>query len=521
MSNNYTVLARKYRSKTFADLIGQGVLSTTLSNAINSGKLAHGYIFSGIRGTGKTSAARIFARALNCTAQDSPTPTPCGECDNCRAIATGQHMDVMEIDAASHTGVDNIRDVLDSAAYAPNMGRFKIYIIDEAHMLSKAAFNALLKTLEEPPAHVVFMMATTEIRNIPATILSRCQRFDLARVHIDELKAHFLKLAALEKIELSDAAATLIAHAADGSVRDGLSILDQAISQTNGKVDEAAINAQLKRTGFDQLAALVETIFSGNVEDALAKTADMYSGGADMAGLLGDMQDFTYWLTRAKISPDAIRTAPYTENIKTRMIAIAEKTTLNTLSRFWQVMTSSAAEVGSASHPKNSFDMMVVRMMYLADLKPIKTLLQEAPLAPQVPIAPKVPFAGEGVDGAAGRGSGNKVGGISTFPDLLKLLEQKKESLLLAELKGNTEIADFQPNSIKLYCRDAKSDLPTKLRKFLADNTTGQWTIEQLEESTGKQTSTEEMKAAAQDDPVIQDALSMFAGAEISSVKEE
>ncbi len=222
MDTNYTVLARKYRSQDFQSLIGQDVLVKTLTTAIKTGRIAHAYIFTGNRGTGKTSTARILAKALNCLSADGPTATPCGKCDNCRAIAAGQHIDVLEIDAASHTGVDNMREILDAAQYRPTNGRYKVYIIDEVHMLSSSAFNALLKTLEEPPAHVIFILATTEIRKVPVTILSRCQRFDLVRVPVETLKKHFAWIAEQEKIELTDAANELLARAADGSVRDGL-----------------------------------------------------------------------------------------------------------------------------------------------------------------------------------------------------------------------------------------------------------------------------------------------------------
>ena len=223
MDGNYTVLARKYRSQDFQSLIGQDVLVKTLTTAINTGRIAHAYIFTGIRGTGKTSTARILAKALNCLASDGPTSTPCGKCENCRAIAAGQHIDVLEIDAASHTGVDNMRDILDAAQYRPTNGRYKVYIIDEVHMLSSRAFNALLKTLEEPPAHVIFILATTEIRKVPVTILSRCQRFDLVRVPVETLKKHFAWIADQEHVELTDSANELLARAADGSGRDGLS----------------------------------------------------------------------------------------------------------------------------------------------------------------------------------------------------------------------------------------------------------------------------------------------------------
>ena len=300
MDGNYTVLARKYRSQDFQSLIGQDVLVKTLTTAINTGRIAHAYIFTGIRGTGKTSTARILAKALNCLASDGPTSTPCGKCENCRAIAAGQHIDVLEIDAASHTGVDNMRDILDAAQYRPTNGRYKVYIIDEVHMLSSSAFNALLKTLEEPPAHVIFILATTEIRKVPVTILSRCQRFDLVRVPVETLKKHFAWIADQEHVELTDSANELLARAADGSVRDGLSLLDQAIAQTGGHVDEAAVMDMLKRADRGVVVDFMQTILSGNVATALTKADEIYTNGADLTMLLTDMMEWTHWATRKR-----------------------------------------------------------------------------------------------------------------------------------------------------------------------------------------------------------------------------
>ena len=298
MENNYTVLARKYRSQDFESLIGQDVLVKTLTTAINTGRIAHAYIFTGIRGTGKTSTARILAKALNCLSSDKATSKPCGVCENCRAIAAGQHIDVMEIDAASHTGVDNMREILDAALYRPTNARYKVYIIDEVHMLSTSAFNALLKTLEEPPAHVIFILATTEIRKVPVTILSRCQRFDLARVPVETLKKHFAWIADQEKIELSDGANELLARAADGSVRDGLSLLDQAIAQTGGHVDETAVLDMLKRTDRGTVVNFMKTVLSGDTNAALTKLDEIYNNGADLTMLLNDMMEWTHWATR-------------------------------------------------------------------------------------------------------------------------------------------------------------------------------------------------------------------------------
>ena len=339
MENNYTVLARKYRSQDFESLIGQDVLVKTLTTAINTGRIAHAYIFTGIRGTGKTSTARILAKALNCLSSENATSKPCGQCENCRAIAAGQHIDVMEIDAASHTGVDNMRDILDAAQYRPTNARYKVYIIDEVHMLSTSAFNALLKTLEEPPAHVIFILATTEIRKVPVTILSRCQRFDLARVPVETLKKHFAWIAEQENIELSDGANELLARAADGSVRDGLSLLDQAIAQTGGHVDESAVLDMLKRTDRGTVVGFMKTVLSGDVNAALNKLDEIYNNGADLTMLLNDMMEWTHWATRMypSLRLQDSTSSPYTLDQRETIKKINETVSLNTLSRIWQV----------------------------------------------------------------------------------------------------------------------------------------------------------------------------------------
>lgn len=379
MSESYTVLARKYRSADFASLIGQDVLVKTLTTAINTNRIAHAYIFTGIRGTGKTSTARILAKCLNCTSSDGPTATPCGVCENCRAIAAGGHIDVMEIDAASHTGVDNMREILDAAQYKPTNGRYKVYIIDEVHMLSPSAFNALLKTLEEPPEHVIFILATTEIRKVPVTILSRCQRFDLVRVPVPTLKKHFAWIAGQEKIELADDANEFIARAADGSVRDGLSLLDQAIAMTGGHVTRDSVLEMLKRADIGVVMDFMKTVLSGDVAAALAKSDELYGAGTDLPLLLSDMMEWIHWTTRMHpaIHADDAATAPYGPDMRAEMGRIAARTSLNTLSRLWQVMIAAVPEMQSSLNQKQCFDMLIVRLMHIADMPALDVLLNQ------------------------------------------------------------------------------------------------------------------------------------------------
>lgn len=314
--NQYVVLARKYRPQNFEDLLGQDALVQTLTNAIQNNRLHHAYILTGIRGVGKTTTARLIARALNCTGADGkggPTIHPCGVCDNCKAIAAGRHMDVMELDAASHTGVDDIRELLDSARYAPTNARYKVYIIDEVHMLSKGAFNALLKTLEEPPAHVKFIFATTEIRKVPVTILSRCQRFDLQRLSVETLTQLFTKILANENITAETEALDIIAKAADGSARDGLSLLDQAIVLSNGNINTDVVKKMLGLADRSQTLTLFENLVNGNMEAVLKDISEQYTNGATPMIVLQDLINITHDLAKVKIIPALLNSTSLSE----------------------------------------------------------------------------------------------------------------------------------------------------------------------------------------------------------------
>ena len=294
----YRVLARKYRPATFADLIGQDALVRTLTNALETGKVAQAYILTGIRGIGKTTSARIIAKALNCTGTNGKgamTAQPCGECEHCKAIAAGTHIDVTEIDAASNTGVDNVREIIEGTRYSPTSARYKIYIIDEVHMLSKAAFNALLKTLEEPPESVKFIFATTEIRKVPATILSRCQRFDLRRVDADLLTQHFKNVLQKEGLDAQEDALRLIAKAADGSVRDGLSLLDQAIAHSGGKIETNFVRSMIGLADKTAILDLYAAITGGKIQQALDVFEEQYALGADPVALIQDLLELTHF----------------------------------------------------------------------------------------------------------------------------------------------------------------------------------------------------------------------------------
>ena len=521
MNGSYTVLARKYRSQNFASLIGQDVLVKTLTTAINTGRIAHAYIFTGIRGTGKTSTARILAKALNCLSADGATPNPCGTCENCRAIAAGQHIDVMEIDAASHTGVDNMRDILDGAQYRPTNGRYRVYIIDEVHMLSTSAFNALLKTLEEPPAHVIFILATTEIRKVPVTILSRCQRFDLVRVPVETLKQHFAWIAEQENVELSDSANDLLAAAADGSVRDGLSLLDQAIAQTGGKVDENAVLDMLKRADRGAVVDFMKTVLSGDTAAALNMVDSIYNNGADLSMLLTDMMEWTHWATRmhpALHAGDGTN-APYTAEQRERIKDINTHVSLNTLSRIWQVMVAAVPELQASGNQKQCFDMLIIRMMHIADMPPVADILKQQESANRVRdvkniladrMAQSEPQIKETVT--------EKIT-ISTTNDLASALQASKEILLYSYYSSNIEVAEFTNGKMKYFDRKGDGDFSHKLSAWLFDKTGHQWVLERVVESVHTHTMSEQKQEELAADPLVASAMDLFADAEIVRVK--
>jgi DNA polymerase-3 subunit gamma/tau len=505
---SYTVSARKYRSQTFNDLIGQDVLVKTLTAAIKTGRIAHAYILTGIRGTGKTSTARILAKALNCSSFDKPTSTPCNECDNCKAITAGQHIDVIEIDAASHTGVDDIRDnILEAVQYRPTNARYKIYIIDEVHMLSNSAFNALLKTLEEPPEYAIFILATTEIHKVPITILSRCQRFDLARVPTEILKKHFTDIAKKEGAEISDIAADMIARASDGSVRDGLSILDQAIAQTGGNISDDAVMSMLRRADRQMVSDFMRVILSGNTSAALSKTDEVYNAGSDMSLVLNDMLEWTHWATRGKIAPTSMENAPFTPDQKKQMMTITKDVSLNTLSRIWQVMIAATFEIKNAGNPKQNFDMLVIRMINISDLPPISQIVSE--------IQSSKPIVLDSCNCKEKKADKEKE--ILSVTDLAHALSNDKELLLLHEW-NNSEIISFSDGNIKIHYNGNDSTFVGHLSCYLKNKTSKNWEIETVV-SENKATVSEVQKQEIRNDPMVADALSLFGDATVVSIK--
>ena len=377
---SYRVLARKYRPTTFAELVGQEIMVRTLTNALESGRLAHAFVLTGVRGVGKTTTARIIARALNCVGPDGtgePTDAPCGVCEQCIAISEDRHVDVLEIDAASHTGVADVRELIDGVRYAPVSARYKIYIIDEVHMLSTQAFNALLKTLEEPPPRVKFIFATTEIRKIPITVLSRCQRFDLRRLDGDTMLAFLGDIAAKEAVTAEPGALQLIARAAEGSARDGLSLLDQAIAHGGEMIDEALIGEMLGLADRGRVLDLLDTLFAGDLPAALQHLADMNAAGADPIVIVQDLLELTHWLTRLKVTPEAGEDLAVAETQRKQGREMVDKLSVAMIARAWQMLLKGLQEAQTAPMPLIAVEMLLVRLAYVADIPDPAELLRQ------------------------------------------------------------------------------------------------------------------------------------------------
>jgi DNA polymerase-3 subunit gamma/tau len=389
-NSGYRVLARKYRPADFDSLIGQEPMVRTLTNAFATGRVAQAWMLTGVRGVGKTTTARILARALNykTATVDQPTIELAEIGEHCRAIMEGRHVDVIEMDAASHTGIDDIRDIIERVRYAPVAARYKVYIIDEVHMLSTQAFNGLLKTLEEPPPHVKFIFATTEIRKVPITVLSRCQRFDLRRVDAELLIAHLVKIARLEAVEVDDASLAMIARAAEGSVRDCLSIFDQAIAHGSGRVSADAVRQMLGLGDRGRVVDLFEHLMKGDAASALAEFRTQYDAGADPATILTDLAEFTHLVTRLRFVPDAVSDASLSEDERRRGAAFSQSLSLRVLSRTWQMLLKGIPEVQAASRSVSAGEMVLIRIAHAANLPTLDEALRSLDEGAGRPPAP-------------------------------------------------------------------------------------------------------------------------------------
>ncbi len=544
----YRVLARKYRPTTFDDLIGQEAMVRILRNAFAVGRVAHAFMLTGVRGVGKTTTARIIARAMNCIGPDGTggqTVDPCGVCANCTAILADRHPDVVEMDAASRTGVNDMREIIESVRFRPIQARTKIFILDEVHMLSTAAFNALLKTLEEPPPHVKFIFATTEIRKVPITVLSRCQRFDLRRVRISELSAHYGRIAVKETVEIEPEALDLIARAADGSVRDGLSILDQAIAQAEGPITTAQVTEMLGLADRDKIFDLMEAVMAGKPAAALAITDAAFERGADLGTLLQDLLDLLHTVTRLKSIPGLRDSQDLPEFERTRGAELADRLAVPVLARAWQMLLKGIAEVETAPDRRAAAEMVLIRLCHVADMPTPGDLVKRLTANPPASMGPSGPTGGGPTGGGPTGGGGARAvanGSIvaagepiqaaplagprlSSFRDVVALVSEQKQAMLHAHLLHSVHLVRFAPPVIEVRQEpDAPRDLCQKLAALLSDLTGARWTVAHSN-APGEPTIAEQGNAAdtarrnaAADHPLVKAILEAFPGARIDTV---
>ena len=551
----YRVLARKYRPTRFEDLIGQDVMVRTLRNAFSLNRIAHAFMLTGVRGVGKTTTARIIARALNCIGPDGsggPTATPCGVCANCTAILADRHPDVIEMDAATRNKVDDAREIIEAVRYKPLQARTKVFILDEVHMLTTQAFNALLKTLEEPPPHITFIFATTEIRKVPITVLSRCQRFDLRRISAAELAGLFSRVAAAEQVAVAPAAMELIARAADGSARDGLSLLDQAIARMDGaEVSAAEVVDMLGLADRQTVFDLMEAVAAGDVKAALAVADRAHEFGADLGTVLSDLLELVHMLTRLRTVPGLRTGNALPEAERTRGAALADLLPVPVLSRAWQMLLKGLSEVEQAPDRRAAAEMVLIRLCHVAEVPSpgelVRKLMAAGPGGAAGPASvpspgPSVPPAGPVMRAVAGGGGiaepalapaetpqladTAEAPRLAGFRDVVALCSGR-DPMLHSHLRHSVHLVKFQPGVIELRPEPvAPRDLASRLAALLLAETGKRWTIA-LSAAPGEPTLGEQEQSAdvqrrhaATEHPLVRAILEAFPGAKIAAVRD-
>lgn len=546
----YRVLARKYRPTTFDDLVGQEVLVRTLANAFKTGRIAHAFLLTGIRGIGKTTTARIVARALNCIGADGtggPTTNPCGVCDHCVMIGEDRHPDILELDAASRTGVDDIRELIESVRYLPSSARNKVYIIDEVHMLSNNAFNALLKTLEEPPPHVKFIFATTEARKIPVTILSRCQRFDLKRLDTEGLAVHLGNIAAKEQVEIEADALTLLALSAEGSVRDGLSLLDQAIAhqlQSDGAISEAQVRHMLGLADRSSVLALLTALFKGEPQAAMKLFGVMYHQGADPLTIIQDCLELLHFTTRIQLSKEAAEDPAYSQQERDTAKKLASELSMPTITRAWQMLLKGLNEAKNAPSAKQAAEMALVRTAYAAELptpaeiiKKLDSLPATAPAQPATHTPPQQPATNHQPTSSIAGQAHAILAAETTQPQaalhpmptsmqaVVALLNEQREALIANQLREYASLVAIAPGTLEIYLTQPLGrEFTQKVATLLSQATGHAWGVA-IASAAGEPTLAEQEKqakdaklTAASQNPTVTAALKQFPGAELVDV---
>ena len=515
-SSPYRVLARKYRPQTFDELIGQDAMVKTLANAIGRGRIAHAFLLTGVRGVGKTSTARLIAKALNCIGPDGqggPTITPCNVCEPCRAIAEGRHIDVIEMDAASHTGIDDVREIIDAVRYASVSARYKIYIIDEVHMLSKPAFNGLLKTLEEPPEHVKFFLATTEVNKVPVTVLSRCQRFDLRRIPAEKLAEHFAEVSKAEGVEVDPEALGMIARAAEGSARDGLSILDQAIAHGAGTVSADQVRDMLGLADRGRIRRLLQLVLSGDAPAALSELDEAHDLGIDPTQLLRGLMESLHAATRAKAGAavDALQSAEERDGAAEMAGALS----WGTIHRLWQMLLKGLQDVDIAPDPREAAAMALLRLIHAAEMPD--------------PAALMARLSGEGAGSVASSapattGAGPTARVPADFVALVKSVEQSGKHLLAQQLHDQVGLVRYAPPELVLKpLRPLGGDWPRDLALALKAATGASWQVSLSDEAgepsllDREKMAEERVRADVLADPNVRAVMDAFPDAELES----
>ena len=553
-TTKYQVLARKYRPETFSDLIGQEAMVRTLKNAFDADRIAQAFMMTGIRGVGKTTTARIIAKGMNCIGLEGntgPTTSPCGQCEHCVAISEGRHVDVLEMDAASRTGVDDIREIIDSVHYRAASARFKIYIIDEVHMLSNNAFNALLKTLEEPPEHVKFIFATTEIRKVPVTVLSRCQRFDLRRIEPEEMIKMLQNLAKLENASISNEALALITRASEGSARDAQSLLDQAISHGAGETSVDQVRAMLGLADRGRVLDLFEFIMRGQAKEALNELGSQYSDGADPIGIIRDLAEVTHWVSIIKITPDAADDPTVSPDEKTRGQAFSQSLSMRILTRTWQLLLKALEEISSAPNPMMAAEMAVIRITHVSDLPSPEELVKKLTSTHSESEGVKKGNPGESISNTTSsnfkptqqtetrpiKNEGNTALALDTetldlqyptFESVLEIIRKFRDMKLLIDVENSVRLSSYVPGRIEFTpTENAPKDLAQRLGQLLQNWTGFRWAItvvgncsgETIQEQRNAKDAT--LKREAKLHPFVKTVFDNFPKASIVEIKSQ
>ena len=556
----YRVLARKYRPQRFEDLIGQEAMVRTLTNAFEAGRIAQAYMLTGVRGIGKTTTARLIARALNYTGGDKPTVDLPDFGEHCEAILESRHIDVIEMDAASKTGIDDVREIIDSVRYKPASARYKVYIIDEVHMLSKQAFNALLKTLEEPPEHVKFIFATTEIRKVPVTVLSRCQRFDLRRMDIPTLVQHFSRVCEAENAKAEEEALLMISRAAEGSVRDGLSLLDQAISYGGTEVTASEVQTMLGLIDRARIIDLFEVVMKGDAAAAITQLEEQYQAGGDPVTILTDLAAFVHWVTRLKIVPDTDQAGSHTQTERERGQALAKDLTMAHLTRAWQLLLKGLQEVAQSAHPLMAAEMVLIRLAYAVELPNTADLVKSAreaarsqpaqasaasgasapapqpgpasmPPSDVVHSAPTMHGAlaekAETADNGRPTAPQAETAQLNSFIDIVDFVGKRRDIKLKTDLERHVRPVRVSPGQLEIALeQSAPHGLPGELGRKLEAWTGRRWIVSVLQEGgeaplhQQRQSHRNTLFAQAREHPEVRAVLDAFPGAEIVDVDE-